>query len=93
MSTTEFALRCPHCGKDNDDPLEIFEEGKLDWTRCFHCEQAFHFFIGSCEQRGCFTDTSFTWKEQPSPSDVAALVCSACRQPFLSATAEEDDLY
>lgn len=82
MTMNELALHCPHCGHANDDPFEIFDSGKLEWTRCFICEKSFHFFIADCEKPGCGREAAFVWAALPSAHAIAALQCPACQHLY-----------
>lgn len=92
MPTADLQLQCPHCGSTTEDPWEYFEEGKLDWLRCEGCGRNFHVYVASCEVVGCFRETVFTWKDEPSAATIAALSCPACSTPYRRQDSDEDEL-
>ncbi len=72
----EFALICPHCNASNDDPFEVFEQGKFDWTSCVGCNKPIHYFIGECAV--CEAETPFTWAVEPVGTTPSDLKCGKC---------------
>ncbi len=81
--TSELSIVCAHCNHPNEDPLEVFDEGKVQCMRCDKCANLFHFLIATCERPTCFNEEVFRWVEPPPATLIAELTCSKCGAPYL----------
>lgn len=88
---TELSILCAHCNHTNEDPLEVFDAGRLQCMRCDGCGKLFHFLIADCERPGCFNEEVFRWIEPPLANVVADLACSKCGGPYFPHEDPDED--
>lgn len=71
-----LSIRCPFCGHEEPDDLELIENDQLVHLRCANCTRNFAVAVLLCAH--CAAETVCTWTDTVTPDALSRANCARC---------------